>query len=74
MNLIADDPQRARIAETGAAFAQRSELIDVLVSAQISFMRVVQNRMRPTQGSSTRSRMISRRWPAARPLLDMLPT
>ena len=50
MNLIRNDALRADIAEADAAFKARAELIRVLVSAQNSFLRDVQNRLRPTEG------------------------
>jgi len=50
MNLISNDTLRARIAEADAAFTADDELIQVLVGAQASFVRDVQNRLRPTPG------------------------
>ncbi len=50
MNLIADDALRARIAQADAEFSSRDELIQVLVGAQDSFVRDVQNRLRPVPG------------------------
>ncbi|WP_203291431.1 hypothetical protein [Maricaulis parjimensis] len=50
MNLIADSQLRAQIAEADAYFASMEELIQVLVSAQDSFLRDVQNRLEPVPG------------------------
>ncbi|MAK63569.1 MAG: hypothetical protein CMF75_02325 [Maricaulis sp.] len=50
MNLIADSQLRAQIAEADAYFASMEELIRVLVSAQDSFVRDVQNRLEPVPG------------------------
>lgn len=50
MNLISDDDLRARIAAADAQFTYRSDLIQVLATAQPSFVGQVQNRLRPTPG------------------------
>lgn len=50
MNLISDDRLRARIAGADAHFTSLDELINVLIGAQDSFVRDVQNRLRPVPG------------------------
>ena len=50
MNLISDDRLRARIASADAHFSSLDELINVLIGAQDSFVRDVQNWLRPVPG------------------------
>lgn len=50
MNLISDDTLRTRIAEADAQFTYRSDLIQILATAQPSFVGQVQNRLRPIPG------------------------